>query len=242
MSDFGWMDMIISLMDFFGWTTVLVNQSSLGDFLFASPIFACTTDLVARWWHKQGTHTLWLMCDWCTCLFMSKTNACPWFSGYTSLQLLEMCWCRGFASGWCVKLVLLLLLACDERFVSGDLWSGLNSSGCSSCSCCSWCSYPCELLLMNCLSSGGGKGFISPSLCSPGRQLSLATLGDSLACVCVLCCMHPWWLAVGHAHMLCVLPVCMCVPDAWYLAWYLAVRRSAWQSLIISLHISLSFG
>jgi hypothetical protein len=69
--------------------------------------------------------------------------------------------------------------------------------------------------------SSGGKGFIWTLPCSPGRQQGLATLSDSLTCVCVCC-------------VACTLPCeqagCVCGLSAWYQAWFLAESGSARQS------------
>ena len=63
---------------------------------------------------------------------------------------------------------------------------------------------------MNCFSSGGGKGFIWPSLGSLGRQQCLTLVGDSLwPCVCAVVHAHTW-LAVAHALKLCEQLVCVC--------------------------------
>jgi hypothetical protein len=116
------------------------------------------------------------------------------------------------------------------------LWwvSRLNSSGCS-CVLVFLCSYvltseACRWIWLRvCF----WKAYMWCSLALPGRQLGSAHLVTHWWCVCVLCYMHTQWLGVEHAHMLCVLLVCMCVPDPLNLAW----RGSARQSCDIIHHI-----
>jgi hypothetical protein len=104
-----------------------------------------------------------------------------------------MCWCRGFASGWCVKLALLLLLACDAWFDSGGLWKRLNNSSCSSCSCCPWCSYPLEICRWI-LGFGWWKAFIL-ALSMPLWSTARLCWCSSPGCECVESMQLSLWAA-----------------------------------------------
>jgi hypothetical protein len=150
------------------------------------PYFACITWLVAKWWYKQGTHTLFLVCDWCICLFMSRTDACSWFLCIPLSSSKNWGWCRGLAA------VLILCLPCSSLqdggawFDSVVLLSRLNSKDVLPVLVflvCWW--------LTQCSLSMNELGFTVERLymvgpCFFGRQLHLSLWWLT---VCV-CCMH----------------------------------------------------
>jgi hypothetical protein len=185
-----------------------------------------------------GFPTLIWFCDACVCLLMSKACVCSGSFVYTSLQLLENeCWCRGFASGGWFD------LPCSSLWLVLDLLHGLllNRKQFFARAVPGWGFWLCVLPVLSVLaiwwltkmpvdewaSSGGGKRFYMNLLLLPGRQLGLATLGDS-SLACVLYSMH-----TCSVSCLCV---CVCT---WYFE--LGLERISSAELIISAQFFLSF-
>jgi hypothetical protein len=128
---------------------------------------------------------------------------CSCFSGIPHSSSKICGWCRGFASGWCVKLALLLLLAFDAWFDLVVLWSRLNSEVILPV-----LAVPGVLGDLPCwLVDDWSRVYCGKVLYVPG----FALLVDSLACslwwltgLCVLLSMHTaWW-----AGWLCVCVKC----------------------------------
>jgi hypothetical protein len=133
---------------------------------------------------------------------------------YTSLQLLEMCWCRGFLLVWLICLSCSSWQAWDAWFASVAYWNRLNSCGCSSyscCACCSWVFLPWWCLSMNWLGFVVNNIYTGPLHASLGRQHKSSHFGDSSLAMCVWHACSTPWLAVEHALKLGELLVCVCM-------------------------------
>jgi hypothetical protein len=120
------------MLDTFGlplWWFTWYNQYPLGFVLLGSSYFASIIWSRTKWWHNQGSPTLWFGCVMHMLWNMSKSHCLLMIMWYISLQLLDSCCCRGFAS---VGDVLVLLLP--------GLWSAMSSLHhfCSTVSCSLW--------------------------------------------------------------------------------------------------------